>query len=352
MKKMPIIKAFALSMLIIATNNAAEITQLVGSGSTLAASYYSQIIANYVATYPNALPVIYNGIGSGAGVVALQDGTANFAGTDIVLTRDQLNTITSSVLTFPTAAVGVVIAYNLPGNPDITLNANQIADIFNGTITNWNQLIDISMDIPIVIVSRSDASGTTAIFTDFLSKSNIGWPVNLTGLQVVFPASNQVTVSSTAAAIQSLEANVGAIGYVNFGAITPGSVLKVASVVNSSGNSILPSVESIAAAQTSVIATSSLQISAINSSDPAAYPITNFTFIVVNQNQLTITDYTNVRLFLTYIATQGQQFATDNGFAPLAQSIVTQYLRNLHLLTATGYSNISASLYYKYCFVF
>lgn len=351
MKKIIMMQAFALALLVTSISFA-QLTQLAGAGSTLASSYYNQIITNYAATYPTALPVVYTGVGSGAGIAALQAATVDFAGTDVVLTQDQISGFSSSVLTFPTAAVGIAIAYNLPGNPDLTLNASQLADIFNGTITNWNQLIDTSVDLPIVVVARSDASGTTGIFTDFLNVSNVGWPASLTGLQVTFPAANQVTVGSTAAAIQSLEANEGAIGYVSFGAIPDGSDLAVASIVNSSGNAILPSVESIAAAETTVTVDASLQISAINSSDPAAYPISNFTFIVVNQNQSTIAAYTNLRLFLNYIATQGQLLAPSNGFAPLSDSIVTQYLANLNLITVTGYSNLSALLYYKYCFVF
>lgn len=351
MKTMLKIQAFALAMLVNGLSLASE-AQLIGAGSTLTASYYNQIIAGYAATYPSAMPVVYNGIGSDAGIVALKEETVNFVGTDLVLTKAQLDLFSHPILTLPIAAIGVAIAYNLPGNPEITLNASQLADIFNGTVTNWNQLIDASFDIPIVVVARSDASGTTGVFTDFLSKSNIGWPANLTGTQVTFPAPLQVTVGSTLASIQSLEGNIGAIGYVNFGSITPSSSLAIASIVNSSGNSILPSVESIAAAETDIVVNKNLQINAINSSDPAAYPITNFTFLVVNQNQSTINLYANLRLFLTYIATQGQQFAQSNGFAPLTPAIIAQYLSNLNLLTVTGYSNLSALLYYKYCFVF
>lgn len=324
-------------------------SQLTGAGSTLAAPFYDQVIPAYEAAFPKAWSVIYNAIGSGAGVAALQQGSVNFAGSDVILTSSQIAGFSGPVLTFPAAVVGVSIAYNLPGSPAITLTAQQIADIYEGTITNWSQ-IDSSIDLPIFVVARSDSSGTTGIFTQFLADSNIGWPSDLVGTQVTFPATNQ-TVTSTNAMIQALNANVGSIGYVSFGGIPLGSPLASASVVNSSGNAIAPSIDSLAAAQNDVVVTPSLTMSLVNSSDPAAYPLTNYTYIIITQNQPNLPTLVNVGAFIDYVATTGQQFTIPNNFAPLSDAVVAQIVANFKLLSTPGTNLLIELIYYKYCFL-
>jgi len=308
--------------------------EIVGQGSSAAGPYYDAVIAQYNPLFPLA-PASYTITSSGAGALALLAQQVNFAGTDNVLTTAQLATAPGPILSFPTAFVGVTLSYNLPGNPSLILDASVLSGIYLGTITEWNDPAIAALNpgvtlpaIPIIPVFRIDSSGTTQSFTTFLADSNVGYPNNLVGTVVDFPAPAKVGATGSAGVAATISSTSGSIGYLAFDFSTSAG-LKTASIINSSGNAIAPSLTSIAAAGVGINLPSDLRFDTINSPNAEAYPIATPTFIDVFQNQPNNLIAKNIKQFLYFIATQGQIIAPTVNLAPLTSAIISQFIINL-----------------------
>lgn len=307
---------------------------IVGQGSSAAAPFYDAVISQYNPLFPQA-PASYASTGSGAGAIALLAQEINFAGTDNVLTPAQLASAPGPILSFPTAFVGVTLSYNLPGNPAIILDAAVLSGIYLGTILDWNDPAIVALNpgitlpaIPIIPVFRIDSSGTTQSFTTFLADSNVGYPSNLVGTVVDFPAPAKVGATGSAGVAATISSTTGSIGYLAFDFATSSGLI-FASIINSSGNAIAPTLTSIAAAGEGFDLPSDLRFNTINSPNPQAYPIATPTFIDVFQNQPNNLVTRNIKQFLYFIATQGQLIAPTVNLAPLTSAMVSQFIINL-----------------------
>lgn len=336
-----------ISMACIFESHTQQVCMYRGSGSTAAQPYYNRVIAQFNRLFPQSL-FAYAGVGSGAGVTAFLAGQTQYAGTDNFLTDAQL-AANPDILHFPTALLGVSLAYNLPGNPSIKLNANVLSKIYLGTITMWNDPALVALNpgvtlpsIPIVVVFRSDGSGTTDLFTTFLYISNIGYPQSLVGTLVPFPGGT-IGVVGSPAVVAAVEANTGAIGYVSFDVVQElDPSLTVASIINTSGNAIAPSIDAFEAALVGVSIPTDLRILSLNTANPDGYPIANPTFIIVHSFQPNPLQAMNIRQFLYFIATQGQLIAPTVFLAPLPPAVLAQYRLNLLAIQSVVNTNAAS----------
>lgn len=253
-----------------------------GAGSTLAGPIYQQWGSTLKG---QGLTVNYSPVGSGAGVTQLGAATVDFAGSDPALKPADKASLKGPALQFPVAFGAITVSYNLSGvKSGLKLDGKTIAAIFEGKITKWNDAaitaLNPGVSLPstaITVVHRSDSSGTTAGFTAFLAKTDSGWAAAVgTGKDVKWPTGTGGKGNSgVAAAVKQTD---GAIGYVEQAfALVNG--FTYASVKNSSGNFIEPTLENTSAAAVGIKVPADLGISTIYSPNPKAYPIVSQTFL-------------------------------------------------------------------------
>jgi phosphate transport system substrate-binding protein len=300
---------------------------LNGSGSTFQLAFNQQAIQEFVAKNPG-ITINYAGGGSSKGLADLAAKLTDFAGTDTPITDYTKYGGETAVLYFPTVVAPITVAYNLSGVSKLTLSASTIARIFSGKITAWNDPA-ITADNPgtnlpstkITPVHRSDGSGTTKNFTQYLSKaaaSDWTYPSSTT-----FPAGLPGgTGNGNAGVAQTVKSTPGAIGYVDYSTATS-SNLSLASIKNSSGKAIDPTLEGASAAVANVTANPNLTYDPTDAQGANAYPITSPTWIVIYKNQTDKAKGEALKAWLNYILTTGQgQTAQTAGYAPLQGALL------------------------------
>jgi phosphate transport system substrate-binding protein len=319
--------------------------QLNGAGATFPNIIYQDWILTYNQTHPDA-KLNYQSIGSGGGIRQFSDGTVDFGASDAPMTDSAIAAISGNVLHIPTVLGAVVVAYNLPGLAQpVKFTPDVVADIFLGKITKWNDArltsINAGLSLPatdIVVVHRADGSGTSFVFTDYLSKvspdwqqkvgkgTSVNWPVGLGGR-------GNEGVSST------VNQTPGAIGYIELGYATANKI-PFGTVRNSSGNWIAPSLESVTAAAAGAMKdmgpNTDFRVSITNSSGPQAYPIASFTWFLVHKSY---TDTAKARALIQFIwwaESEGQAKAPQLGYAPLPRDLHPWIQARLKSVTAGG----------------
>jgi phosphate transport system substrate-binding protein len=312
--------------------------KLTGAGSSFAYPLYSRWAADYLAK--TGAQINYQSKGSGAGIRQLEEMTIDFGGTDAPMTEEEISKAKGGpVLHIPVAMGAVVVAYNLPGvTTQLKMSPAVIAGIFLGRITKWNDkqiaALNPGARLPatdIVVVHRSDGSGTTFIWTDYLSTvspewskqvgrgKEVKWPVGLGGAQ------NE----GVSGQVKQLP---GAIGYVEL-AFARQNKLSYAAVQNAKGNFIDPSIESVTAAAAAVAAglpdSTDYRVSIINAPGADAYPISSMTWAILYKTQPDNAKGKALVEFLKYGLTEGQNSAKELDYAPLPSAMVTQLLNRL-----------------------
>lgn len=260
---------------------------LTGAGATFPLPYYNLAFKTYKDT--TGLDVTYGGIGSGGGIRSLKDKIVDFAGSDAFLSDKEAAGMPAEVVHIPTCLGAVVLAYNLPGVTTLRLNGKTVADIYLGRITRWNdpdiQALNtgtILPDLPVHPVYRSDGSGTTYVFSDYLSKVDTGWQTAVgCGKALKWPAG--IAAKGNPGVAGTISQTQGAIGYIGseyaFALNIP-----VASLQNKAGNFISPGPENISAAAGGELAGDTRTM--ITDSDAAeAYPVSCFTWIILYKEQ-------------------------------------------------------------------
>ena len=295
----------------------------------------------YSATHADR--VSYGGIGSGGGVRNLKDGIVDFAGSDAFLSDKEMTEM-PAVVHIPTCMGAVVLAYNLPDVVKLNLSGEVIADIYAGKITDWNdaRLQELNPDVKlpakkIILAFRSDGSGTTFVFTDYLSKVSENWKNTYgAGKTVDFPVG------------QAAKGNPGVAGII---AQTPYSLgyigseyafaqkIPCASVINAQGEAVLPDTKSISAAAGEI--PQDTRCSITNADAPGAYPISCFTWLLIYKEQ----DYSSrseaqakaTLELMKYILSDSIQQTTEAvHYAPLPKKAVELSLNNLKEVTYKG----------------
>ena len=326
---MKLTRIIAIAALGTATPAAAQVT-LNGAGATFPNVIYQNWMLSYNQAHAD-VKLNYQSIGSGGGIRQFSDGTVDFGGTDAPMTDSAIAAINGNVLHIPTVLGAVVVAYNLPGlSQPVKLAPDVLADIFLGKITNWSDArvtsLNAGVTLPnqdIIVVHRSDGSGTSFGFTDYLSKvspewqqkvgkgTSVNWPVGLGG------RGNEgvsATVSQTP----------GAIGYTEL-AYAMINKIPFATLRNSSGNFIVPNLESVTAAAAGAMKdmgpNTDFRVSITNSTGAQAYPIASFTWLLVHKTYEDAAKASALVQFIWWAETDGQTKAPELGYAPLPKDL-------------------------------
>ena len=309
---------------------------LNGSGATFPYPFLNSTITQYQTVKPN-VQINYQAIGSGGGISDLKSKNTDFTGSDAPLTASEA-TDAPNALHIPETIGAVTIAYNLPGvSSGLKLSGQVIADIFQGTITKWNdaaiQNLNPGITLPnqaITTVHRSDGSGTTFIFTSYLSKSSTSWNTTIGAGKSVSWTGGLGQNGNTGVA-STVNSTQYAIGYVELAyAVTNG--MTVAAVQNPSGNYILPTLASTTAAAQAATnlpsgSASWTNVNLLNTGDANAYPIVSFTYIIVYKelnviHNLTQQQATALVQYIWYLVHDGQSLGPALGYAPLPTNVV------------------------------
>jgi len=298
--------------------------QLTGAGST----FVNPIMTKWIPDFETAdhITVNYQAIGSGGGITALINHTADFAGSDVPMNSQELAEAKAAVIHLPDVVGAVAIAYEVPGvGPGIHLTGPVIADIFLGKITRWNDPLITKLspgtkfpDAQIFVAHRSDGSGTTAIFTNYLSKVSPDWKNTVgEGKSVHWPTGLGGKGSAGVAGL--LSTHPDSIGYVEL-AYAVQNDIPYAFVENSRGKFIYPSVESAAAAAASVKVPENLQVMITDSRAPEGYPITGYSYLIVYEQSDKSAD---LKKFLSWVTSTGQdnQYTAPLLYAPVPDSV-------------------------------
>ena len=319
--------ALALSVPMLAQLSPASAQSLNGAGATFPVPIYSKWFATYAAQ--TGVKINYQAVGSGAGIKQLKANTVDFAGSDAPLSNADLAAMPGKVMQIPTVAGSVAVAYNVAGvGSGLRLTGPVLADIFAGRITRWNDAritgLNAGKKLPatsISIAHRSDGSGTTNIFTSYLSAVSPSWKAQIgAGKSVSWPVGLGGKGNDGVTAI--IKQGNGTIGYVEL-AYAASNRLPVAALRNRSGRYILPSVASTqAAAQGAATATGKDPRAPIFNQGGNAYPIAGYTFLMFYAGNANTPKGKQLKRFLNWAMGSGQKYAGALMYAPLPKTVV------------------------------
>lgn len=298
---------------------------LSGAGATFPAPYYNIVFKNYATE--TGTPVTYGAVGSGGGIRSLKDKTADFGATDVFLSDDELAEMKADIVHVPTALGAVVLSYNLEGVTSLNLNASVLSDIYRGVITKWDderiKAINPGVNFPnqaITPIYRSDGSGTTYVFSDYMSKVDSLWLKDIgRGKALNFPAGIAAKGNPGVAGI--VAETKGSLGYIGSEYASALS-LPAAKMQNSSGNYVEANEASISASA-NVDMPDDTRLMITNSTNESAYPISTFTWIIVYKEQFyndrAVEQASNLVNLLNYMTDPvGQDIAAKTHYAPLS----------------------------------
>ncbi len=320
-----------------------EVKEIAGAGATFPYPLYSKMFTEY--NTKTGIKVNYQSIGSGGGIKQLSAKTVDFGASDAFLKEEDMKTMGADVIHVPTCLGAVVLTYNIPGNPKLKLTPATLGGIFSGTIKKWNDpkiMADNAgaslPDKDIMVVHRSDGSGTTAIFTDYLVKvspefaalvpkagKEVKWPVGVGG------KGNE----GVAGQVKSTE---GALGYVEL-AYAQQNNMPMADMKNAAGNFVSATLASIAASS-NVEIPADTRIALNNSPAADAYPITSFTWLLIYKEQnyggRSMEKAKAVTKLIWWMIHDGQEFNEALQYGKLGTKAVAAGEANLKSVTFDG----------------
>ncbi len=336
--------------LIVAVSAPLAQAQLNGAGATFPYVIYSKWFDLYKQN--TGISINYQSIGSGGGIKQFTEGTVDFGASDGPMNDEQIATaqskLGSPVIHIPTVMGAVVLTYNVPGvGPNLKLTPAIIPDIFLGVITKWNdpRIAQVNPgvnlpDLPIIVVHRSDGSGTTYCFTDYLCKVSNFWKDKAgKGTSVSWPAG--LGAKGNEGVAGQVKQSSGSIGYVELAyAIQNG--LGYATVQNKSGQWVVPTLESVTEeAKGSLKHIPDDLRASITDPDAGGYPIGTMTWILVSQNQRDETKGKALVNFLWWAIHDGQGYCKDLYYAPLPKEVVELCAKKIKSITFNGHKLLS-----------
>jgi len=319
---------------------------LSGSGASFPNALYQVWISVYTKNIVPGVTLSYQSVGSGQGKKDFVAGLTDFAGTDSAFTADEVKSQVPDAIHIPTVMGGVLPIYNLPSiTKPLRFTPEILVGIYSGEITTWNdaKIVAENPDVilpatDIAVVYRSDASGTTSIWTDYLSKVSDTWQTNVgKGSSVKWLVG--MGAPGNAGVASTVQKTPGAIGYVEV-AYALGANFSLPYVKNAAGNYVEPLLANVSAAAASVTISDDVQLlaqSITNSSDPQAYPISAFTYVLVHKD--TYADETKAQAvvdFLYWGLTTGQDAANRLGYAPLPANMRQAAIKALREVKVNG----------------
>ena len=325
------------------TKNGARKTQeLSGAGATFPLPFYNVVFEQFAEVNGDA--VAYGGIGSGGGVRNLRDKIVDFAGSDAFLSEKEMAEL-PEVIHIPTCMGAVVVAYNLDGVNNLNLSGDVIAEIFAGNIMMWNDerlvALNPGVELPseaIIPVFRSDGSGTTFVFTDYLTKVSPMWKEKFgAGKSVNFPVGQAAKGNPGVAGV--LKQTRNSIGYVG-SEYAFAQKIAYAKILNQRGELVEPTATTISAAASGEIPADT-RCSITNSDAAGAYPISTFTWMIIYKEQ-NYSDRSKEQAMATLdllqyiLSDQAQTVASEVHYAPLPEKAKELSLTNLKTVTFDG----------------
>ncbi|HEX4925248.1 MAG TPA: phosphate ABC transporter substrate-binding protein PstS [Bdellovibrionales bacterium] len=298
-----------------------------GAGATFPYPIYTKWFSEYRKIDPNA-QINYQSIGSGGGISKLIDETVDFGASDAPMKDDEIAKVKAGVVHIPTVIGSVVVAYNVPGVTDLKLDAATIEGIYLGEIKKWSDPKIAALnptsklpDTAILPVYRSDGSGTTAIFTDYLSKAGANWKAKVgDGKAVKWPVG--IGSKGNEGVTGSIKSTPGSIGYIEL-AFAEQNKLAVAAIKNKSGKFVMPSSTTVSAAAAGSLKAmpADFRVSITNAEGANAYPISGFTYLLVPK---TLKGEKGKKLvaFLGWAMGPGQFMAAPLSYAPLPAALI------------------------------
>jgi len=315
---------------------AAHAQKLTGAGATFPFPIYSKWFSEYSAAHPG-VEVNYQSIGSGGGITQVTKGLVDFGASDMPMQDAQLAASQVKLVHIPTVLGAVVPVYNVPGAPDIKFSGEVLADIFSGKISNWNDA-RLAQDNPgvklpdqkIIVVHRSDGSGTSFIWTDYLSKvsknwndgpgkgTSPNWPVGVGG------KGNE----GVAGLVRQLP---GAIGYVEL-IYALQNHISFGAVKNASGNWVKASIEGVTAAAAGAKIPADYRVSITNAPGANAYPISSFTYLLIPVKAKDANNGKVLKDMLSWIVKSGEGEVSSLSYAPLPNDLAEKVLKTIYSL--------------------
>ncbi len=304
-----------------------------GAGATFPYPIYSKWFDDYAKVDPS-VRFNYQSIGSGGGQKQILAQTVDFGASDGPMSDENLSKAPGKILHLPTVAGAVVMTYNLPGNPALKLDGETIADIFLGKIKKWNDpkiaASNPGAKLPeneIVVVHRSDGSGTTFIFTDYLSKVSAEWKQKAgNNTSVNWPTG--IGGKGNEGVSGQVKQTPGAIGYVEL-IYAVQNKMPYAEVKNAAGQFVKPSMESVTAALGTANIPDDFRFSMTNAPGESAYPIAGATWLLVYEQQKDPAKGKKLIEFLKWALTKGEGMAKDLNYAPLPDEVQQRVLKRI-----------------------
>lgn len=315
---------------------------LTGAGATFPEPFYSKAFFAYSQQYPK-VTVNYQPIGSGGGIQQVTAGTVDFGASDVPMNQNEIGAAggADKLVQLPTALADAGMAYHLGGVDKLQLDGPTIANIFLGKVNKWNdgsiKSLNSGVTLPakaITVVHRSDGSGTTYMFSDYLAKQSDEWKTKVgVGKSLQWPVG--VGASGNQAVANNVQQTDGAIGYVELAYIVQAN-MKQAYVKNKAGKFIQASSKGAtdAAAKASGITATSFSIT--DEPGDTSYPISTFSWIIVRKEQKDATKGKALVYLLRWLVTDGQAQGKDLQYAPLPKEVSDLAITNLKTVTSGG----------------
>jgi phosphate transport system substrate-binding protein len=327
----------AAALLLSASSILAQKVQINGAGATFPNPIYTKWFAEYNRLHPN-VEINYQSIGSGGGIRQLTAGTVFFGATDGPMTNDQIFAAGARIVHLPTVLGGDVPVYNFPGDrdPQLKFTGPLLADIFLGKITRWNDPAIARLnpgvalpDLDITVVHRSDGSGTTYIWVDYLSKVSPEWRQKVgVATSVNWPAGVGGKGNEGVAGL--VKQTPGAIGYVEL-IYALQNKIAYGSVQNAAGEFVLATTETVSnAAAAAKAMPKDFRVSITNAPGHNVYPIASFTWLLFYEVPRDKNRAHVMGDFVRWALSDGQRFAGELGYAPLPKDVVALELETLN----------------------
>jgi len=324
---------------------AAQVT-LQGAGATFPKPLYDVWFQTYTGKYGN-VQFNYQAIGSGGGITQITQQTVDFGASDAAMQDAEIAKLPtgSKMLHIPTALGAVVVIYNVPGVTDLNLDGDTVGKIFLGKITKWNDPAIAALnsgatlpDQAILVVHRSDGSGTTNAFTAYVNTASADWKASGIGAgkEVKWPVGQGADKNDGVAA--GVKNTPGAVGYVEL-QYAAQAKLASAKLKNADGKFVAGSTAAVTAAANAALSTFPAdfrQAPIINGAGPDTYPIASYTYLLLYQEQKDKDKGSDIVAFTAWALTDGQALEESLGFAPLPKDVQAKALQALHTVTSGG----------------
>ncbi|HEX4473711.1 MAG TPA: phosphate ABC transporter substrate-binding protein PstS [Polyangiaceae bacterium] len=313
---------------------------LNGAGATFPYPLYSKWMSEYNTLHPDIM-INYQSIGSGGGIRQITAKTVDFGATDAPMNADEEAKAPAKLLHIPTTIGAVAVVFNLPGVTELQLAPDALVGIYQGTITKWNDKKIAETNpgaklpaTPIVVAYRSDGSGTTAVFTDYLAKVSPDWKDKVgVGKSIKWPVG--LGAKGNEGVTEQVKRTPGGIGYVELAyAIT--NSLATAALKNASGKFVKPDIAAVTAAASGVEMPDTLTVSITNATGDAVYPISSFTYLLVYQDAPDATKGKALANFVWWAIHDGQKLSEPLHYAPLPAAVVAKVEAKLKTLSSGG----------------